>query len=252
MIAEQQLLSPDRCRLVLCRSRGGPFDDEAFMSGWRLGEIGATLGRPGISCVWPSRSDRDERLQADLIAMARGFTMTGRVRAAAGDWLSVTFTRIREDGSSSRPVRSRRGSMRILLLCSAFNGLSQRAWLALRDAGHEVSVELATSAEAMVSAVALFEPDLIICPFLRERVPEAVWSRYRTIIVHPGPKGDRGPSSLDWALLTGAPRVGGHRVAGGGGDGCRPDLGHPQLPAARSTGGRARSTTVRSPTPRSS
>ena len=98
--------------------------------------------------------------------------------------------------------------MRILLLCSAFNGLSQRAWLALRDDGHEVTVELATSADAMVSAVALFEPDLVVCPFLRERVPEAVWGRYRTIIVHPGPKGDRGPSSLDWALLTGAPEWG--------------------------------------------
>jgi putative two-component system hydrogenase maturation factor HypX/HoxX len=93
--------------------------------------------------------------------------------------------------------------MRVLLLCSAFNGLSQRAWLALRDAGHEVSVELATSAEAMVSAVGLFGPDLIVCPFLRERVPAEVWSRCRTIIVHPGPMGDRGPSSLDWALLSG-------------------------------------------------
>ena len=93
--------------------------------------------------------------------------------------------------------------MRILLLCSAFNGLSQRAWLELRDAGHEVSVELATSEEAVVSAVELFDPDLIICPFLRERVPALVWSRHRTIIVHPGPKGDRGPSSLDWALMTG-------------------------------------------------
>ncbi len=45
--------------------------------------------------------------------------------------------------------------MRILLLCSAFNGLSQRAWLGLRDAGHDVSVELATSEEAMVSAVSV-------------------------------------------------------------------------------------------------
>ena len=61
----------------------------------------------------------------------------------------------------------------------------------------------------MVSAVGLFEPDLIICPFLRERVPVEVWGRYRTIIVHPGPKGDRGPSSLDWALLTGRAGCGG-------------------------------------------
>ena len=65
--------------------------------------------------------------------------------------------------------------MRILLLCSAFNGLSQRAWLALRARGHEVTVELAVDEAAMTSAVRLFEPDLIICPFLRERVPAEVW-----------------------------------------------------------------------------
>ena len=29
--------------------------------------------------------------------------------------------------------------MRILLLCSAFNGLTQRAWIELREAGHDVS-----------------------------------------------------------------------------------------------------------------
>ena len=30
--------------------------------------------------------------------------------------------------------------MRILLLCSAFNGLSQRAWIELRRMGHDVRV----------------------------------------------------------------------------------------------------------------
>ena len=34
--------------------------------------------------------------------------------------------------------------MRILLLVTAFNGLSQRVWCALREAGHEVGVLLAT------------------------------------------------------------------------------------------------------------
>jgi putative two-component system hydrogenase maturation factor HypX/HoxX len=98
--------------------------------------------------------------------------------------------------------------MRILLLCSAFNGLSQRAWLALRARGHEVTVELALDEAAMTSAMHLFEPDLIICPFLRERVPAEVWGRVPTIIIHPGPKGDRGPSSLDWAITDGASRWG--------------------------------------------
>ena len=31
---------------------------------------------------------------------------------------------------------------RILLLCSAFNGLTQRAWIELRADGHEVTVGL--------------------------------------------------------------------------------------------------------------
>ena len=98
--------------------------------------------------------------------------------------------------------------MKILLLCSAFNGLTQRAWIELRRAGHEVTVEFASSEETIVSAVRLFEPELIICPFLRERVPADVWTRYPTIIVHPGPTGDRGPSSLDWAITDGERRWG--------------------------------------------
>ena len=98
--------------------------------------------------------------------------------------------------------------MKILLLCSAFNGLTQRAWIELRRAGHDVTVEFASSEETIVSAVRLFDPELIICPFLRERVPADVWTRYPTIIVHPGPTGDRGPSSLDWAIMDGERRWG--------------------------------------------
>ncbi|MFI7705555.1 enoyl-CoA hydratase-related protein [Nonomuraea sp. NPDC049480] len=98
--------------------------------------------------------------------------------------------------------------MRILLLCSSFNGLSQRAWLELRRAGHDVSVELAVSEEVMVEAAELAKPDLVICPFLKERVPAPVWRGFRTVIIHPGPPGDRGPSSLDWAIADAEPEWG--------------------------------------------
>jgi putative two-component system protein, hydrogenase maturation factor HypX/HoxX len=94
--------------------------------------------------------------------------------------------------------------VRILLLCSAFNGLSQRAWIELREMGHDARIQVATSQESMVTSVADFDPDLVICPFLRERVPVEVWDHRRTIIIHPGPKGDRGPSSLDWAITDAA------------------------------------------------
>ena len=98
--------------------------------------------------------------------------------------------------------------MRILLLCSAFNGLTQRAWIELRADGHDVTVGRADDEETIRRTVADADPDLIICPFLKERVPADVWMRWRTIVVHPGPKGDRGPSSLDWAITDAEPSWG--------------------------------------------
>jgi putative two-component system hydrogenase maturation factor HypX/HoxX len=52
----------------------------------------------------------------------------------------------------------------------------------------------------MQDAVRDCDPELIVCPMLTRMIPEAVWSRYRCLIVHPGPIGDRGPSSIDWAI----------------------------------------------------
>jgi hypothetical protein len=82
--------------LVPCRSRGGPCDDEAFLSGWRLGDLAALLARPGLTAVAESIRPRG-RLQADLIAMARGYTITVEPGGERG-WWSVTFTRVRDHG----------------------------------------------------------------------------------------------------------------------------------------------------------
>lgn len=90
--------------------------------------------------------------------------------------------------------------MRILLLCSAFNGLTQRVHRELTLLGCEVSVQLATSAADMEQAVADFRPRLIICPFLTRRIPASIWQKVPCLIAHPGIEGDRGPSSLDWAI----------------------------------------------------
>ncbi|GAA4923524.1 putative two-component system hydrogenase maturation factor HypX/HoxX [Stackebrandtia albiflava] len=93
--------------------------------------------------------------------------------------------------------------MKILLLVSAFNGLTQRAWCALRAAGHDVTVELApvhSTPDSLVAVVHAVSPELILCPFLKHRVPAEIWRKWPTVIVHPGPVGDRGPSSLDYAI----------------------------------------------------
>jgi putative two-component system hydrogenase maturation factor HypX/HoxX len=90
--------------------------------------------------------------------------------------------------------------LRVLFLVSAHNGLSQRALIALRDLGHEVTVAVVDGAGAMEAAVRQHDPELIVCPFLKTMIPESIWSERRCLIVHPGPVGDRGPSSLDWAI----------------------------------------------------
>lgn len=104
--------------------------------------------------------------------------------------------------------RARSRSLDVLLLVSAFNGLTQRIWCELRSAGHRVAVELADGPSPMTETARERQPDLILCPYLKERVPREIWSRWPTIIIHPGPVGDRGPSSLDYAILDSEPTWG--------------------------------------------
>lgn len=93
--------------------------------------------------------------------------------------------------------------MRILLLTHSFNSLTQRLHAELRQDGHEVSVELDISDPVTTDAVRLYAPDVVIAPFLKRAVPDSVWKRVLTLIVHPGVVGDRGPSALDHAILRG-------------------------------------------------
>ena len=91
--------------------------------------------------------------------------------------------------------------MRILLLTHAFNSLAQRLFVELRGQGHDVTVELDINGDVTQEAVKLTDPDLVIAPFLKRAIAEAVWRAVPCFIVHPGIRGDRGPSSLDWAIL---------------------------------------------------
>jgi putative two-component system hydrogenase maturation factor HypX/HoxX len=93
--------------------------------------------------------------------------------------------------------------MRILFLTTAHNSLSQRLMTELTERGHDIRVCVAASGEAMIAAAAYEVPELIIAPMLKIAIPDEVWTRHLCLIVHPGIKGDRGPSSLDWAVAEG-------------------------------------------------
>ena len=101
-------------------------------------------------------------------------------------------------------------SLKILLLSSAFNGLTQRAWLDLRQAGHHPSVVVFTDEATVCRQIEDSGADLVICPFLKDRVPQQLWSHPQrpVVIIHPGIVGDRGASALDWAITRQVSRWG--------------------------------------------
>jgi putative two-component system hydrogenase maturation factor HypX/HoxX len=90
--------------------------------------------------------------------------------------------------------------MRILVLTHAFNSLAQRLYVELVARGDDVSIELDVNDRVTEEAARCFDPELIVAPFLKRAIPESVWRHRRCIVIHPGVVGDRGPSSLDWAV----------------------------------------------------
>ena len=61
-------------------------------------------------------------------------------------------------------------------------------------------VVIGSKPENMLEKVSTFEPDVIVCPLMKTRIPPEVYNNYLTLIVHPGPPGDKGASSLDWCV----------------------------------------------------
>lgn len=98
--------------------------------------------------------------------------------------------------------------MRVLLLTHSFNSLTQRLYVELARRGHALAVELDINDAVTIEAVERFRPELILAPYLRRAIPEAVWRAHTCLVVHPGIRGDRGPAALDWAILNGETRWG--------------------------------------------
>ncbi len=90
--------------------------------------------------------------------------------------------------------------MRIALLVSAFNSLSQALFCRFADLGHEVCVVYAVSPDQMAREIEAHNPEIVLCPYLRRYIPPEVYTIRPTYIFHPGPRGDRGPDSLEHAL----------------------------------------------------
>jgi putative two-component system hydrogenase maturation factor HypX/HoxX len=92
--------------------------------------------------------------------------------------------------------------MKILLLVTAFNSLAQAIYTKLKDEGHSLNFVFAINEMQMIEEVNACEPELILCPYLKAFIPKVIYEKYPTYIFHPGPIGDRGPNSLEYALLN--------------------------------------------------
>ena len=90
--------------------------------------------------------------------------------------------------------------MKVLILSSAFSGLTQRVQRELLLLGHQIHMHIDLDEDQLRRDLNEFQPALVICPFLTQRIPEDVWQKWTCLVVHPGIEGDRGPSSLDWAI----------------------------------------------------
>ena len=72
---------------------------------------------------------------------------------------------------------------KILLLCTAVNSFSQRVITYLDYLGFtNVSVQIASSDEAMAGACESWDPDLVVCPFLTRRIPDKVFGRVSRVL----------------------------------------------------------------------
>ena len=90
--------------------------------------------------------------------------------------------------------------MKILLIISSFNSLSQSVYCKLQELEHKVFIKFAISKELMIEAVQEINPDIIFCPFLKQFIPNEIFENYPTFVLHPGIIGDRGHNSLDNAI----------------------------------------------------
>ena len=83
---------------VCVTSKGGPYDDAAFVAGARYGQDAAAIEAAGVE--WDGYVYPEMVPQYDLLAMHHGFTMHAEPWAEHPDeWVWVTFTRAPADGN---------------------------------------------------------------------------------------------------------------------------------------------------------
>ncbi len=89
--------------------------------------------------------------------------------------------------------------MKLCLYITSFNGLSQAIYTYLKDDNYIVNIVYSNSS-TKDSEIDNFNPDIILCPFLKDFISQSIYDKYPTFVFHPGVIGSRGAYSIEWAL----------------------------------------------------
>ncbi len=92
--------------------------------------------------------------------------------------------------------------MKLTLLTTTYNSLTQAVHVALKDKGYKIDITYAINSTQIQKEIEAFEPQIILCPFLKSYIPKEIYESYPTFIFHPAPRGDRGAYSLDYAIFN--------------------------------------------------
>jgi putative two-component system hydrogenase maturation factor HypX/HoxX len=92
--------------------------------------------------------------------------------------------------------------MTLTLLTTTYNSLTQAVHTALKDKGYKVDITYAINPTQIQKEIKSFNPQIILCPFLKSYIPKEIYESYPTFIFHPAPRGDRGAYSLDYAIFN--------------------------------------------------
>ncbi len=99
--------------------------------------------------------------------------------------------------------------LKISLLVTIFNSLTQAVYTILKDRGYSVDITYAIDKTQIIDEITVFSPQIILCPFLKSYIPKEIYQNYPTFVFHPAPRGDRGAYSLDYAVFNKVSKWGG-------------------------------------------
>lgn len=84
---------------VVVTSKGGPYDDDAYVAGYEMGLLDAQLKAGPDRHTVTVRTDN--AAQADLLAMRYGYTCQAEPSEEWPEWTYATFTRTTQEASEA-------------------------------------------------------------------------------------------------------------------------------------------------------